>query len=373
MRSSTPVLTLAACTTLLFGCSSSPEDTSTTSNATSEPAAVVTESNTSTETLVGGISKPEDLVTIPGTSWVLVSSMSSEKLGMEGGLFAVDSTVGDSVPLWPSTSAETQWNREAYPTCPGEPDMASAEPHGINVEPGAGDAPDTLYAINHGRHSVEVFDLDTSNESIGATWVGCIPIPDNVSANGVAPLPDGSGIVVSSMFDPTVAGNPFERMFTGVDTGQIMKWTRGSTWEAIPNSELGGANGVAVSEDGQYVLAAGWTQRKVVKIPLNGTADRTTLELPFLPDNLRWTDRGTVLVTGHDVTIDDVTTCNAGEGTDCPSGYSVFEIDPETMTSDLVVDGSQSEVSLATTAVQVGSEIWVGSITGDRIYRVDAS
>ncbi|WP_230597336.1 hypothetical protein [Rhodococcoides fascians] len=249
--------------------------------------------------------------------------------------------------------------------------MATAEPHGINVEPGAGTDPDTLYAINHGRHSVEVFDLDASGESIDATWVGCIPIPDDVSANGVAPLPDGGGIVVSSMFNPSEAGNPFQRMFTGVDTGRIMKWTRGGTWEAIPNSELGGANGVVVSEDGRYVMAAGWTQRKVVKIPLNGNADRVTLELPFLPDNLRWTDRGTVLVTGHDVTIDDVTTCNGGEGTDCPTGYHVFEINPTTMTAAHVIDGSESDVSLATTAVQVGSEIWVGSITGDNIYRVD--
>ncbi|WP_258957156.1 hypothetical protein [Rhodococcus globerulus] len=176
--------------------------------------------------------------------------------------------------------------------------------------------------------------------------------------------------MVTSMYDPMEPGNPFERMFSGVDTGRVLKWTPEQGWASLPGTELGGANGVLMSPDGQSVIAAAWTQNKVVRISTSAPYAKAEIELPFLPDNLRWTESGTILVTGQDITMDDVLMCNGGEGTNCPTGYTVLEIDPSTMTAEVAVDASSSPISLATTALPVGDEIWVGSITGDRIARV---
>ncbi|WP_342660456.1 hypothetical protein Rruber_00396 [Rhodococcus ruber] len=323
-----------------------------------------------TESRIDGVIKPEDLVTVPGTPWVLVSSMASERFDSDGYLIAVNSTDHTTKEIWPGQVQLTEWDRAAYPDCEGVPDATSTEPHGITVRPGEDDSPATLFAINHKRESVEVFTIAANPRDVGLTWVGCIPLPHDVSANGVASLPDNTGIVVTSMFDPTQPGDPFERMFSGVDTGRVLKWTPEAGWEALPGTDLGGANGVLVSPDGRSVIAAAWTQRKLVKISTTAPYGRQEVSIPFMPDNLRWSERGTVLVTGHEATMDDIRTCNAGEGTDCPTGYSVLEVDPATMTSTVLVDAPESATSIATTAVEVGDEIWVGSLNGDWITRV---
>ncbi|MEU2003345.1 hypothetical protein ACH47B_20800 [Rhodococcus sp. NPDC019627] len=323
-----------------------------------------------TENQVSGVIRPEDLVAVPDTTWVLASSMASPKRGTPGRLVAVDSTTNATVPLWPHPDQHAEWNRSTYPDCAGIPDTTSAEPHGIAIAPATDRQPVTLYAVNHKRESIEVFDLDPAAGPDALTWVGCVPIPRDVYANAVAPLPDGSGIIVSSMFDPTASGDPFARMFTGADTGRVMKWTPAQGWTALPDSAVGGANGVLVSPDGQSVLVAAWTQKKLVRMSLTNPRDRSEVALPFLPDNLRWTPQGTILVTGQNVTVDDVLVCNGGEGTHCPTGYAVVEVDPSSMTSTVLIDGTDSSVSLATTALPVGDEIWLGTLSGDRIVRL---
>lgn len=323
----------------------------------------------STETFITGAVRPEDLVSIPNTPWVLVSGMASKKLGTGGRLYAVDSNQGVPFEVWPGSNQHTEWDRVAYPECPGPPE--DAEPHGINVSSDAGEPP-VMYAINHKREAVEVFRIDSTTSTLGLVWVGCIPLPHNVYANGVAPLPDG-GIALTSMFDPTEPGNPFERMFSGSDTGYVMTWHAGGDWTPVPGSGLGGANGIAVTNDGRSVIAAAWTQKKVVRMPLDGAGERVEVAVPFLPDNLRWTAQGTVLVTGQDISADDVRVCDGGEGTNCPTGYLVVEIDPETMTSTVIHDARGSGFGLATTALPVGREVWVGSIAGERIARVPVS
>ncbi|MGR6520310.1 hypothetical protein ACU5JM_01600 (plasmid) [Rhodococcus erythropolis] len=361
------ICTALAVTLSLAGCSTQNGETA--SPADSPRAATAVEEKY-TETYIDGVVKPEDLVTVPGTPWVLVSSMASKRFASPGYLAAVNSTDLATKEVWPSHTQRIDWDEKAYPDCAGVPDATSTEPHGITVRPGEGDSPSTLFAINHKRESVEAFRIDADSSDIGLTWIGCIPLPADASANGIASLPDNSGIAVTSMFDPTQPGNPFERMFTGADTGRVIKWTPAAGWAPVPGTELGGANGVLVSPDGQSVIAAAWTQRKVVKVSTNAPYERLEMSIPFLPDNLRWTERGTVLLTGHEATMDDILTCNAGEGTDCPTGYSVIEIDPTTMTSTVAVDAADSETSIATTAVSVGDEIWVGSLNGDRITRL---
>ena len=366
------VIAIGVCALMFAGaCSTNPDDAESATNPEPTLSPLGTPWTSVTENQVSGVVRPEDLVAVPDTAWVLASSMASPKRGTPGRLVAVDSTTNATVPLWPSPDQHAEWNRSIYPDCAGVPDASSAEPHGIAIAPATDGQPVTLYAVNHKRESIEVFHLDPQADPVALTWVGCVPIPGDVYANAVAPLPDGSGIIVSSMFDPTVSGDPFARMFSGVATGRVMKWTPAQGWTALPDSAVGGANGVLVSPDGQSVVVAAWTQKKLVRMSLTNPSDRSEVTLPFLPDNLRWTPQGTILVTGQNVTVDDVLVCNGGEGINCPTGYAVVEVDPSSMTSTVLIDGTDSSVSLATTALPVGDEIWLGTLSGDRIVRLD--
>ena len=72
------------------------------------------------------------------------------------------------------------------------------------------------------------------------------------------------------------------------------------------------------------------------------------------PDNLRWTEDGALLTAG----------ANAAEGT----GWSVVEIDPSDLTATNVA-GYAEDVRLqnASTALEVGDEVWIGTWFGDRV------
>ncbi|CAG7580000.1 hypothetical protein Rwratislav_20536 [Rhodococcus wratislaviensis IFP 2016] len=363
------ITTASTCVMLLLAGCSSQSDAGSSEPGPSGGASQTATAASTRESYISGAVRPEDLVSVPGTPWVLVSGMASAKLGTAGHLYSVNTDVGLPAEVWPTTNQQIEWDPSTYPGCPGPPD--ATEPHGINVRADEGQPP-VLYAINHKRESVEVFRIDATTDIVGLIWTGCIPLPHNVYANGIAALPEG-GLALTSMYDPTEPGNPFERMFTGKDTGQVVTWHRDSGWAPVPNSGLGGANGIAVTPDGRSIIAAAWTQKKVVRLPLDGSGERSEATVPFLPDNLRWTTNGTVLVTGQDISADDIMTCNGGEGTDCPTGYTVVEINPDTMASTVLHDEPDSPFSLATTALPVADEIWVGSIAGDKIARVSGT
>src|SRR5882724_8734703 len=78
-----------------------------------------------------GITRPEDLALIPGTPWVLVASMRAAD-GTGGGLAAVDaSTLSGTEVIFPKSSAAIDFDRKAYPNCPGSPSVGDFNPHGI--------------------------------------------------------------------------------------------------------------------------------------------------------------------------------------------------------------------------------------------------
>ena len=99
-----------------------------------------------------------------------------------------------------------------------------------------------------------------------------------------------------------------------------------------------------------------------MRIPLAGGPANAQADLPFQPDNLRWTPAGTLLVTGQAFdNYDDLQTC-AGQGNNCPVGYQIMEIDPTTMTPSSRFTSDDPAFGLATVAAPVGDEVWVGDV-----------
>src|SRR6185436_492132 len=101
-----------------------------------------------------GLQKPEDLVLIPGTLWLIASGMDPG-----AGLHLIDTRAKRAQPLYPSdTPARPDRNR--FASCPDPLDPRQAVLHGLSLRPAqAGHY--TLYATNHGgRESIEAFDID---------------------------------------------------------------------------------------------------------------------------------------------------------------------------------------------------------------------
>lgn len=327
---------------------------------TSSPAAPPTQS------FLDGVQRPEDLIVVPATSWVLASGQQHDDVA--GRLLAVDAGTGRVLEVWPATARPAAWDRSTYPDCPGEP-AADTAPHGINLR-STGPGRAIVYAVAHGpRESVEVFDLDSSGAQPVLTWLGCVVLPAGTSGNSVAALPRGEGFVVTNFSDPANP-DPFAAMFAGQITGDVRVWQAGAGWSTVAGSGLGGPNGIEISPDGTTLYVSAWPARQVVRIPLAGGPANAQADLPFQPDNLRWTPAGTLLVTGQAFdNYDDLQTC-AGQGNNCPIGYQIMEIDPATMTPSSRFTSDDPAFGLATVAAPVGDEVWVGGLAADRIARI---
>ncbi|HEY9493798.1 MAG TPA: hypothetical protein VIR15_03005, partial [Intrasporangium sp.] len=276
-----------------------------TTSAAGTTAAAAPKETTPTVNLQGfvdGPTSPEDIVEVPGTGVAIVSGLSDDPLSTSsvGHLYAVDSNTLSATEIWPNRNWSVAWDEARYPSCPGAPDPTIASPHGINVEERADGAYD-LYVVNHGgREGVEVFRLDV-RDGIDLTWSGCVTMPLGTFPNGVAPLPDSDGLVVTNFFDPTKS-DPFSQIFSDTPSGNLMRWELESGWSVVPESAMAGPNGVIVTRDGRTAFVAEWGGRTLHRIPLDRTqgsptsaVGRASVDVPFMPDNLRLSRQGEVL------------------------------------------------------------------------------
>ena len=145
---------------------------------------------------VAGPPAAEDLLTIPGTRWVLVSAVS---VGAETapGIYAVS----NDPPHLEKLAISSRNTKIGTSACASPLDLAGFSPLGISWRQG-GKGDRQLLVINRGsRKAVEIFSV-TNVEAVPVLhWHGCVPLPAEVNANSVASLPDG-GILVTQNSDP---------------------------------------------------------------------------------------------------------------------------------------------------------------------------
>lgn len=323
-------------------------------------------------TFMDGPPSPEDLVAVPGSDTVVASGLAADPLADDavGHLYTIDAGTREVTELWPDGPLQLAWNRGVYDACPGPPDGSVASPHGVDVEPRP-DGTTDLYVVNHGgREAIEVFNLDLRGGP-SLSWVGCVPMPHGTFANAVAALPHGDGLVATNFFDPTVS-DPFSQVFSDEPSGDLMAWDPAEGWSVVPDSELAGPNGLVLSPSGRTAYVAEWGARRVHRIPLGRMDHRSVLgraavDVPFLPDNLRWSNRGDLLVTGQDYTVENIRACQADDLANCPTGVSVLAVDPRSLDATTLFEADPEDFRAPTVAAQVGQEIWVGSVKGRRI------
>ena len=304
-------------------------------------AAAQCEADGDIEFVCGPVS-PEDLIQIPDSPWVIVASMVDD-----GYLSAADSRDSSTVRLFPTmtTPSRGQHDMARYGGCPG---MTTEQfrAHGVSIRPGDGDT-HTLYVVRHTeREAIEVFEVDAGGAVPSLTWVGCVVAPEGLGLNAVVPLPEGGFAATSPA------------------TGDIWEWQPGGDWTRAPGSEGIGPNGLEIAPDGQSYLVAGYAAESIIRLPRGPDAMPTDrIEVGFYIDNVHWAPDGTLIAAGHRAPE----RARVGEcvrGVSCEGVTShVARVDVEALTAETIFTyPSNDNLRLGTAAIQVGDELWVGSV-----------
>ncbi|MGE3692535.1 MAG: hypothetical protein AB7F98_14265 [Novosphingobium sp.] len=321
---------------------------------------------------VSGVPNAEDLVPIPGTRWIVAGGL-DEPGKTFGRLTLIDRESRTARLLFSGESPVTSDLRDGDPKCPGplEPGKFGAHGIGLRVD---GEGRGTLYAVNHtGREAIELFALDWSGKEPTAVWTGCIPLPERVLSNGVAPLPGGA-IAVTWMNAPEYFTGPngreqaaawIPKFVAGETTGYAAIWTAAGGWQKVPGSEGSVPNGIEASKDGRWLYVNLWGNQELRRVPV-GEGKAAGVKLDFMPDNVRWGDDGKLWIAGAAGDRQAYFECSTKPG--CHNDYRIASLDPATMkASELAHPDTRPDFGDATAAVGVGGEVWIGSNPTERV------
>jgi hypothetical protein len=317
-----------------------------------------------------GLPNPEDLVHVPGTKWIIASSLAPT------GLFLIDSQAKRWTALYPGAAPRAVQDMQTFGACPGSPNPKKFVTPGLALRPGTSGR-STLYVVGHGgREAIEVFDVDATGGTPVLTWRGCVLTPEGMQANSVAALADGSLLVTI----PLLTDVPIAQAMMGVDTGGVFRWSPGdASMVPVQGTQLPYANGIEVSADGKefYVASSGLFNVTAYSNTDPAQVLRRTAEFGFVPDNLHMRADGRLVTAGLDL---HGTACGEFKRSleftleafaACPRPFTVLAIDPKTMQAEVVATGpANPKFSNITMALQVSDELWVGSFASDRVaYR----
>jgi hypothetical protein len=320
--------------------------------------------------LAGYIAGPvnaEDLVVAPGGEWVLTSGMTGPTAPI-GRLYAVSVTTGACNEIFPYR-ATSALNAQRFVD---QPDLNPFKfrPHGIDVTLRP-DGRTELYVVNHGgNESVEVFDVDLDAPRPALKWIGSIRLPGSAVGNDVAAVDDG--FVVSTAGDPEGRIQvSVESAMAGADTGGVLEWSPKRGWVTLPGTQINTANGVAVSADGAWVYIGGWNSRCIRKVR-RGSSDPepTSVPVDMMVDNLTWAASGRLLAAGtYGTSMEEFLEGHLSTNPRLGIPSRVLAVDPETLATEQLIDYDPDTFGAATTALQVGREIWVGTARDQGLAR----
>jgi sugar lactone lactonase YvrE len=145
----------------------------------------------------------------------------------------------------------------------------------------------------------------------------------------------------------------------------VFEWHPGGQLQPVAGTALSLPNGIEVSADGRYLFVAATLTQELVRYDRRETPiGKRAAALPMRPDNVHWDSNGKLVIAGPNSV--DPAQCDGGN---CPSGWTVAEVDPETLVvSRLGGANGSAAMQRASAAIRVGNEIWVGS-NQDRIAR----
>lgn len=306
-------------------------------------------------TYICDLSVPEDILTVGSTGFLLASGHRAP-----GHLYLIDPVTRTQSELIHGATFTLRHDTRAYPDCPGPLNLEAFDTHGLSL---AETAPRqfSLYTTSHGeREAIEIYDLDLRGAAPILTWQGCVLLDQESYHNSVARLADG-GFVTTRMRDQNwqSGGAP-----AGI-TGRLIEWHPGGQLQPLAGTELSLPNGIDVSKDERYVFVAAIGSHEVVRFDRRVTPmAKRAVSLPIRPDNVHWASDGKLLTAGPNYVAPEV--CS---GAGCATGWSVLEVDPDTLAFSRLGGADQTAAMQAvSSAMRVGNDIWVGS-NDDRVAR----
>ena len=358
-----PILALALC---LAGCATEPRGAC---NPDPPPGTVGS---------LCGFSNPEDVEVVPSAGLLLVSQM--RRGSSAGSLAAVPldpSAQKGALPrrLWPTGDRRRDVRAAGTlvgdPSCTAPPAPDAFAPHGLTSASTDTAGVVRIAVVGHGvREAVELFDLVGAGDSATMSWRGCVPLPPNMVGNDVSLAPDGEIIVSNYM--PVMEGwiGLYYTLKSGVglNTGDVMAWSREHAWRHLGDTESPSPNGVFVWRDGTTVFYAETGTGRVSRVPRAGASAGHPPEHVSIggnPDNLSLSPRGTILAATH---TDGAAflLCALGR-LPCRTGWSIFEIDPASLRATLLLHHDGSVVGGVASAAEFDGRFYFGAVFDDRI------
>jgi hypothetical protein len=314
-----------------------------------------------------GLQAPEDAAVVPWTTWLLISQMpAGEK---PGSLAAINLESDQRIQLYPREGGDEPrpgWGDRA---CPGPPEASRFAPHGVDL------SGSRLLVVAHGgREAVEIFELTLSpgKGEPSLSWRGCAIAPDDASLNDVAALADG-GFAATKMVDRGGGwgAGTMLKMMLGGNTGHVLTWSQAGGWQKVPGSEGAGPNGIAATADGSMLFYSLFTGESVASIGRDGSG-RREIPLDFKPDNLTWTQRGTLLAAGAAGSLAQVMGCAEVAAGACQASFAVAEIEPRDGSAREILRSDGEAGGGVSVAVEFMDRLYLGAFAGDRLLRAKA-
>lgn len=317
---------------------------------------------------VCGAERPEDVVALPRTRWLVASGFSPG-----AGLKLIDAPARTLVKWYTGDAAQMAFDRRRYPRCPGPLDPALFNARGLSlreIAPGRW----RLLVVNHGgRESIEVFDVDAQEQGAAPrlTWRGCLPMPAGQVGNSVASFADGTVLVTVLNRPGTTIGD----FMMGRSTGAVWQWAVGDDrFRQTPGTELPGNNGLETDPDERrfYVVAFGW-HAVLVYDRADTSHPLARIDAPdFMPDNIHWAE-GRLLLAG--MRLDEPACGNLRKVVDgvadpmlCHRGWVVGALDLDAGRIATVAYGRpQPGFNGLSAATLFQGELWLGSFQSDRL------
>lgn len=307
----------------------------------------------------------EDLVKLPETRWLIISNP----------LRLVD-TVSDKSHV--VSDVAIQFDHATYRSCPGPIDPTGAGKMGyagsaLNLRIGR-PGTYTLYMRGPERR-IEVFDLDARPKIPHLTWVGCVPTPQGLSLNAIAPLP-GKRLVATnfasesfgSFATPAGRASLIRNLSNSEPTGELWEWGPGKGWSKIPGTEGSGLNGIESLQDGRTLYVAEWGRSRIIMFQRGKVRPpRVVTKLNFRPDNIRLQPDGSLVIGGHSASVKSILNDCSFEHRCKDIHSSAVILNPLTgkiryVLKDLPLGPGENFVSGATL---MGSSVWIVTIGPD--------
>ncbi|AIT82236.1 hypothetical protein [Novosphingobium pentaromativorans] len=313
-----------------------------------------------------GPERPEDLLAIPGTKWIVASGFAPG-----AGLKLVDAPARTYEKWYKASASQIAWDKKHFPNCPAPLDASLFNARGLSLRRIAADTWQLLVVNHGGRESVEAFKIVTGPRKPGLTWIGCQPLPADQVGNATASFEDGT-ILVTVLTRP---GTTIGDFMLGRKTGAVWQWRRGERdFVEMEGTQLPGNNGLEVDPDGNRFYVVGFGLHGVAIYDRRNTVrPLEVIAAPdFMPDNIHWSE-GELILAGmrlDEPACSGLRKVNEGKADPmlCHRGWVVGRLDLAAHRIATVAYGTpQAGFNGLSSATGWNGQLWLGSYQSDRI------